>query len=65
MIFLYISVLLLLFRENYIMSMSKVLKDVKNLIFEETPHGYGGINTIGKTTMCLFLYFTLLSNNLQ
>uniref|UniRef100_A0A7M5XAK7 RUN and TBC1 domain-containing protein 3 n=1 Tax=Clytia hemisphaerica TaxID=252671 RepID=A0A7M5XAK7_9CNID len=33
-------------RENYIMSMSKVLKDVKNLIFEDSPSGYGGINTI-------------------
>ena len=44
------------------MSMSKVLKDVKNLIFEETPHGYGGINTIGKTD---HFFFTTLQMELQ
>ena len=39
------------------MSMSKVLKDVKNLIFEDARHGYGGIDTIGMYFVSFSFYF--------
>jgi len=44
------------------MSMSKVLKDVKNLIFEDTTaHGYGGLNTIGMSKIFFLFPFYLIS----